>query len=95
MLSRVLQRELHGLADQASDRLSDLRGLWPVYLATVSTLSPGQAGDGNTLVAVTWRGQEITCAGYASSYTPAVGHRVLCLAVDHQLVIAFRIVGYP
>jgi hypothetical protein len=37
----------------------------------------------------------VEAAGYLSSYTPVVGHRVLCELVDNQLIITGRVVGYP
>jgi hypothetical protein len=84
VISRRLQRVSHRLADQQSNRLRELTP--PFFNATVSTVSAGQAADGNALV---------TVAGYAASYTPAVGHRVSCRTVDHQVQIDYRIVGYP
>lgn len=93
MISRRLAQQATRLADQNSDRLRAATP--PVLIATVSSVSAGQAADGNALVSVTWRGQVVTVAGYASSYSPAVNHRVMCAVVDHQLVILARIVGYP
>lgn len=93
-MSRVLQQQAMRVADQQSNRLRAAAQVGPV-IATVSAVSAGGAKDGNALVSVRWRGQVVTVAGYAASYTPAVDHRVLCLLVDNQLVIAFRIVGYP
>lgn len=92
-LSRRLQQQARQFADQQSDKSSG-GGVRPI-VATVSAVSAGGASDGNALVAVRWRDQQVTVAGYAASYTPAVGHRVMCLLVDSQLVIAFRIVGHP
>ena len=64
-------------------------------IATTSAISAGAAADGNALVSVNWRGQEVTAAGYSANYTPGVGHRVVCDLIDDQLFIAYRIVGYP
>lgn len=91
--SRRLQQQVDRLADQTSDQIKDTRE--PKVLATVSAVSAGGARDGNALVSVRWRDQEVTVAGYAASYTPAVNHRVACDVVDNQLLIAYRIVGYP
>lgn len=93
MISRRLQQEAHRLADQQSDRLRET--LPSKFFATVSTVSAGQASDGNALVAVTRLGQEVTVAGYYSSYTPVVGHRVVCHVIDDQIVVANRVVGHP
>jgi hypothetical protein len=63
--------------------------------ATVATVTPGAAADGNALVTVTWRGAAQQAA-YLSSYTPTVSHVV---AVVYQppggLLILGRIIGTP
>lgn len=93
MISRRLQREVARGTDRQSDRIR--AALPPLFNATVSAVSPGEAADGNALVSITYRGAEITVAGYAASYTPAVGHRVSCRTVDHQVQIDYRIIGHP
>lgn len=64
-------------------------------VATIATVTAGGAKDGNALVQVTWRGATLTVKGYAASYTPVVGHRVVCDYVDNQLIVAYRVVGQP
>lgn len=81
-------------ADHQSQRISTA-GVRPV-IATVTTAMAGGSHDGTAyLVKVTWRGLEVTAAGYAASYTPAVGHRVVCAFIDNQLIVLCRIVGQP
>jgi hypothetical protein len=93
-LSRRAQRNVRRFADHQSDRIRD--AATPSFFnATVSSISAGAAADGNALVAVTYRGAEITVAGYSANYTPGVGHRVACRTVDHQVQIDYRIIGYP
>ena len=95
MISRELQRQVTRGTDQTSDRIRDAE-LPPFFNATVSAVSPGASRDGKALVSITYRGERTTVAGYAESYTsPAVGHRVTCRVVDHQVQIDYRIVGYP
>ena len=93
MASRALQRAAHRFADQQSDRLRTLPRA--AFMAEVSAVTVGAAADGNALVTVSWRGEEILVAGYANSYTPVIGHRVKCSLVDDQPVIDYRVVGYP
>lgn len=64
-------------------------------MATISAVVTGGAGDGNALVVVQWRDAQITAAGYAASYTPVVGHRVVCHLIDNQLIVAHRVIGQP
>lgn len=90
---RALAAASRRFADSLSERLADATS--KQVIATVTTVTPGAAADGNALVAVTWRGTEATVNGYADSYTPAVGHRVVCAYIDNQLLVQHRIVGYP
>ena len=95
MISRELQRQVTRGTDQTSDRIRRAQTP-PSFFATVASVTAGAARDGNALVAITYRGEQITVAGYAGSYSsPAQGHRVLCHTVDHQVVIVCRVVGYP
>lgn len=87
---------------QAARRGADRTHEWiaaaaetPLVVATVSTVTAGGASDGAALVKVTWRGVEVTVAGYPDTYTPAEGHRVRCSFVGPQLFIDFRIIGAP
>lgn len=82
------------LADGTTGRMASLPTSRQV-LATIASVTAGGAADGNALVTVLWRGQAVTAAGYAASYTPVVGHRVVCDFVDSQLLIAYRVVGSP
>jgi hypothetical protein len=93
-LSRELERQARRLSDQQSDRI---RATSPTgnFYATVSSVSAGGSQDGNALVAVRWRGAEVTVAGYAASYTPVVGHRVVCALIDNQVEIMHRSIGHP
>lgn len=64
-------------------------------IASIVTVTAGAASDGNAKVQVSWRGTVCTANGYAASYTPVVGHRVVCDFTDSQLIIAYRIIGQP
>lgn len=93
-LSRELGLAARRFADQQSDRLADV----PVsrhIRATVATVTEGAAVDGNAVVQVTWRGAVLTVSDYPDSYTPVVGHRVLCVLVDGLLSILHHGIGYP
>lgn len=92
-LSRELNQAVRRFADQNTDRLADQPTVR--FLTTVTAVTAGGASDGNALVKVTWRGAELTVNGYAASYTPVVGHRVVCDYIDNQPIIAYRVVGQP
>jgi len=82
-------------AELGRDRPS--QGWQPVAAeqATVITVTPGAASDGNAAVTVTWHGTSVP-AVYLSSYTPTVGHNVLVLVQPSApLVILGRIIGTP
>lgn len=92
---REQARNARRFADQQSTRFASARGSDRV-IAIVTTAVPGGSADGSAyLVKVTWHGTEATAAGYAASYTPAVGHRVVCTFIDSQLIVDYRIVGQP
>lgn len=92
---RALARAARRVADQ-NTRKTAAADTGRRVVATVATVDPGAASDGNAVVTVTWRDGTAAAAGYASSYTPAVGHRVMCdLLPDGQLVVAYRIIGQP
>jgi hypothetical protein len=92
-LSRELEVATRRFVDQNTERIEEQPTSRAV--ATVKTVEAGAASDGNALVTVTWRGSDVIANGYASSYTPAVGHRVVCDYIDNQLTIAYRVVGTP
>lgn len=79
-------------ADAAGERIADAIPTTG-FKATVTSVVAGGAPDGNARVQVRWRGNVITVAGYASSYTPVVGHRVRCDYDDNQVTIAYRAIG--
>lgn len=79
-----LDAAVRRFADANSERLADA-AKGPVVWATVVSLNP---------LTVTWRGGDVAAAGYGSTYTPAVGHRVVCLYDDNnQLVVIDHIIG--
>lgn len=86
--SRELQRAVRQSADANSAKIAarPTTQFW----TTVTTVVPGGGRGGNALVKIEWRGSELEVAAYAASYTPAVGHRVLCDVVSDQISIAYR-----
>lgn len=63
--------------------------------ATVASVAAGAAADGNALVTVTWRGQNLPAA-YLASYAPTAGHVVLVLCQPPAgLVVLGRVIGTP
>jgi hypothetical protein len=92
----VLAQAVRRLADQQSARLAGVNAV-QLFRATVSYVVAAGAADGvSALVQVSWRGNDrLTVVGYPDSYTPAVGHAVLCAVVDGQLSIVNREVGHP
>lgn len=92
-LSRELAKAARRSADEQSARLRDAAGTTHV-VATVATVTPGAAKDGTAAVWITWRGRDYRAA-VGSTYTPAVGHRVIATYVDNQLIVLDRIVGAP
>jgi hypothetical protein len=91
-MNPALARWARKLADQQSARLANVPSS-RLLRATVTTVTPGGAGDGNAKVSVTWRGEVLEVADYPDSYTPVNGHRVLCALVDSQLSILHHSVG--
>jgi hypothetical protein len=81
-------------ADAQGDRIAEAIPTTG-FLATVTSVAANAATDGNARVQVRWRGGVITASGYASSYTPVVGHRVKCDYIDNQVLIAYRVIGSP
>ena len=93
-MSRALQQAARRFADGQSDRLAAVPSA-RLILATVANVIPGNSEDGNATVSVTWRGEDLEVSSYGSTYTPAVGHRVLCALVESQLIIFDRQIGFP
>lgn len=92
--SRRIGRVARQLADQQSSRIAQAaRG--DAFLAVVTAITPGAAANGSAVVAVTYRGQQTTVAGYAPAYTPVLGDRVLCLPVDSQVFVLCSLTGQP
>lgn len=63
--------------------------------AKIAGVAPGAGSDGNALVTVLWRGSLVVANGYNRSYTPVVGHRVVCDYIDNELTIDYSPVGFP
>ena len=94
MSSRRVRAAAQRLADQQTARLADVPAA-RLLRATVETVTAGAAADGNALVTVLWRGEELDVSDYPDSYTPVAGHRVLCAVVDTQLSILHHSIGTP
>lgn len=92
--SRRVRAAAVRVADQQSSRLAEMPNGRHLR-ATVQAVVAGGAADGNALVTVTYRGENRLVNGYPDSYTPVVGHRVLCVVVDMQLSILHRSIGTP
>lgn len=88
---RRLQRAAHRKADANNRALSDLPAA-RLLRATVTTVT---ATSGNPAVKVLWGGSDLDVADYPDSYTPAVGHRVVCALFDDQLSILHRSISPP
>lgn len=83
-MNRELAAAARRFADANSARLAAASS-GPVVWATVVSLDP---------LKVSWRGGTVATAGYGSTYTPGVGHRVVCLYDDNnQLVVIDHIIG--
>lgn len=92
-MTNPVEVEARRLADHLSSVIP--RDGRPVF-ADVTTVTAGAASDGNALVKVTRFDSEVTATGgYANSYTPGVGDRVLCQYVDNQLFIHGKAIGQP
>jgi hypothetical protein len=91
----ALARAVRRLADQQSAKVAAVPAA-RLFRAEVTTVTAKGARDGvAAAVKVTWRGQELQVTDYPDSYTPSVGHWVLCAAVDGSLSILHRGVGHP
>lgn len=67
-------------------------GSWAT--AEIASIAIGGGADGNDLVTVTWRGDTYQ-ASHGSTYTPVVGHVVLCAYNGAELFVLDRIIGTP
>lgn len=65
----------------------------PFQPATVVSVTPGAAKDGNARVTVNYKGR-VLAASYGAHYTPTVGHTVL-VALTQPLSIIQRLIGTP
>lgn len=87
--ARKLTREVQGARRPPGTPRS-----W-VEQAVVKTVTAAGAADGNALVTVTWRGQDVF-ASYLSSYTPVAGHVVAVVIQPPSLpLILSRVIGTP
>lgn len=93
-MNRELATAARRFMDSLSERLTDLPTS-RLFRATVTTVVPGGASDGNALVKVSWRGNELTVADYGAHYTPVEGHRVVCALFDDQITVIQRSIGQP
>jgi hypothetical protein len=93
---RRLRRAARADADTQTEQIAAVPDDRRV-LAEISTIVPAGASDGITnLIKVTWRGGEVTCAGWNAAQTFAEGQWVMCdLLGDHQLFADYPIVGQP
>lgn len=82
------------LAAELSGRATGRRPVSWLEPATVFSVTPGGASDGNALCVVTWRGVT-TPVAYSAAYAPVVGHVVLLNVQPPSLVIICRVVGTP
>lgn len=95
MVSRTLQRALERHADHLSERIDAARLSTGRVIGDVASVSSGAAQDGLAVVSVTVGTSETTAAGYATSYTPRVGDRVMCTLFGAQLFVDYAIGGAP
>ena len=93
-LRRATRKAARRLGEQTARLVADVPAT-RTLIATVKTVMANQASDGNAVVLVSWRDSVLAANGYGSTYTPVVGHRVLCLLVDGQLIVVDRVIGAP
>lgn len=93
-MNRGLAAAVRRFADHTSARIDDSANSRQI-VATITSVTPGAAPDGNSLVTVNWRGSVLTVNGYNRTYTPVAGHRVVCDYIDNQLFISYSPVGQP
>ncbi|MGZ4621448.1 MAG: hypothetical protein ACXVGF_04835 [Blastococcus sp.] len=94
MTSHRVELAARRLADQQAERLR-LAALPERFVATVASVSAGEAQDGNATVTVTYRGTQVLAAGWNLAQTFAAGQRVMCSRLAHQVFIDYRIGGQP
>lgn len=90
-MNRELATAVRRFADATGDRIDAAATGGPI-IASIATVTANGRPNG-ALVTISWRGKTYAVAGYAASYTPVVGHRVVCDYVDNQIFIAYRIIG--
>lgn len=94
MPSREVARAARRVADQNRAALADAPASKRI-VATIATVTAAAGTDGNALVTVTWRGTTFTANGYNRTYTPVVGHRVICdLLGDGQVYVDYSPIGF-
>lgn len=93
-MTRALDAAARRFADAQTGRIAELPTDGKI-VATVAAVTAGAAADGNAAVTVTWRAGTYRVKGYNRTYTPVVGHRVVCDLIDGQLLIAYSPVGQP
>jgi hypothetical protein len=93
-MSREFDAAVRDFADAGTADLESLPSARKIR-ATIASVTAGVSKDGNALVTVTWRGRTLTVNGYNRTYTPVVGHEVLCDYFDSQLFIDYSPIGFP
>lgn len=100
-MNPAVRRALDAAVRRAADRLLNRLQVPPAgtptgpwATAVVQAIGTGGGTDGFDLVTVTWRGDNYQ-ASHLSSYTPVVGHTVLCAYNGAQLCILGRPIGTP
>ena len=94
MIPRELARAARRVNSVQASKLAALPSGTHVR-ATVLSVATGAGSDGNALLTVKWRGAEVPISDYPDNYTPAVGHRVLCVLIDGELSLLHHGIGYP
>lgn len=80
---RELERAARRMADQQMDRVAELPDGQDLILA-VTVASP---------LTVSWDGEDYTVARRCASYaSPAIGDRVWCRLVQHQLIAVDKLI---
>jgi hypothetical protein len=94
MASRDVARAARRVADQQTARLADAPNSKRIE-AVIATVTAGAGTDGNSLITVTWRGTTFTASGYNRTYTPVVGHKVICDYLgDGKVFVDYSPIGF-